>query len=158
MSCSVLVLSLQLTLSRIILFASDSSSCRGITATVFIHAAIFLVPAVAIALSKPAAHGWEPEIFLGLTLMANLVIAPFFVVLQFYPRYLEIRRSGGDPGSLSLLSLGSQALVIFAVGLRCCCAWKNRLGEICLLRFECGMNRVSFALISSPIRLEMLSC
>ena len=57
--------------------------------------------------------------------MANRVVAPVFTLLQFYTQVQEFRRQNGGPGSLSLLSLGLQALVMALVSVR----WFSRLGS-----------------------------
>jgi hypothetical protein len=54
----------------------------------------------------------------------NTWVGLVFVLLQFYPQYLEMRRMSGAPGSLSLLSLALQAVIILAVAVR----WLLRLG------------------------------
>jgi hypothetical protein len=56
--------------------------------------------------------------------MANRVVAPVSSLLQFYAQIKELRRQNSKPGSLSLLSLGLQALVVALVSAR----WFVRLG------------------------------
>ena len=102
------------------LFASRTS----IAATAFVHAALFLFPAIAIALPKPSPREFGTDIFIGFSVMVNTWVALVFVILQFYPQYLEMREMSGAPEALSLLSLGLQALVIIAVAAR----WLLRLG------------------------------
>jgi hypothetical protein len=57
--------------------------------------------------------------------MANRVVAPFFIFLQFCAQVQEFRRQNREPGSLSILSLGLQALVMALVSIR----WFARLGS-----------------------------
>ena len=97
----------------------------GFAASAFLHAVIFLFPTFGVALSKPPPHQFGTDILIALTTMTNRFAAPLFVVLQFYPQYLERRRSEGEPGCLSLLSLGLQSVVLAAVAFR----WLLRLGE-----------------------------
>lgn len=106
--------------------ASPSSNKAGsaIAAIAFAHAALFLFPAMLIALPKPSPREMGNAIFIGFTLIVNTWIALFFVLWQFYPQYLEIRRMSGATGALSLLSLAFQAVVIIAVAVR----WLLRLG------------------------------
>lgn len=78
-----------------------------------------------IALPKASARDWGNMLFVGFSLLVNTWVTLFFVILQFYPQYLEMRRMSGTPGSLSLLSLILQAVVILAVAIR----WLLRLGR-----------------------------
>jgi hypothetical protein len=107
--------------------SSRTGSGSGIAAITFVHTALFLFPAISIALPRPSPHGWGNSLFIGFSLIINTWVALFFVLFQFYPQYLELRRkpSGITPGALSLLSLGLQSGVILAVGVR----WLLRLGE-----------------------------
>jgi hypothetical protein len=78
-----------------------------------------------IALPRASARDWGNMLFVGFSLLVNTWIALFFVIFQFYPQYLEMRRMSGSPGSLSLLSLALQVVVIPAVATR----WLLRLGR-----------------------------
>jgi hypothetical protein len=64
-------------------------------------------------------------IMIGFVNTTNLVVTPTFVILQFWPQFLEMRRSGAEPGTLSLLSLGLQATAMTSVAIR----WLLRLGS-----------------------------
>lgn len=64
------------------------------------------------------------DIFIGFSLIVNTWVSLVLVVLQFYPQYREFRRQAGDPGALSLLTLGVQAVVLILVAVR----WLQRLG------------------------------
>ena len=88
------------------------------------HAALFLLPAVLIALPKPSPRDWGNDIFAGFSAIFNTWICLLFVVLQFLPQFLELRRISGAPGSLSLLSLGAEAALLIKLGIR----WWLRLG------------------------------
>lgn len=57
--------------------------------------------------------------------MANRVVAPVFILLQFYAQGKEFRRQNSEPGFLSLLSLCLQALVMALVSVR----WLVRRGS-----------------------------
>lgn len=57
--------------------------------------------------------------------MANRVVAPVFILLQFYVQVQEFRRQDRESGSLSILSLVLQALVLALVSTR----WFVRLGS-----------------------------
>jgi hypothetical protein len=85
---------------------------------------MFLFPAMIIALPKPSPREMGTGIFIGFTLIVNTWVALFFVLLQFYPQDLEMRRMSGTPVALSLLSLALQVVVILAVAVR----WLLRLG------------------------------
>src|SRR5437016_3615843 len=105
--------------------ASSSSITRiSIPTTAFIHAALFLLPAVVIALPKPSPPLMGPAIFTGFSAIVNTWVSLIFVAIQFYPQYLELRRQAGDPGALSLLTLGMQVVVLILVAVR----WLQRLG------------------------------
>jgi hypothetical protein len=101
------------------------TSRAGISATVLVHAAIFVFPAMAITLPRPAPHHLGADIFLGFSAMFNPWVGLIFVILQFYPQYLEMQRASGAPGTLSIHWLGYQAVAIIAVAIR----WQLRLGE-----------------------------
>jgi len=64
------------------------------------------------------------DIFTGFSAIINTWVSLIFVALQFYPQYLELRRQAGDPGALSLLTLGMQAVVLILMAVR----WLQRLG------------------------------
>lgn len=100
--------------------ASDGSFLKraGIAAIVFVHAAIFLLPTIAIALPKPSPHEMGRDIFIGLCGMLNHWLVPLFLLLQFYAQFLELRRSAGRPGALSLLFVGLELLVSTSMALR----------------------------------------
>ena len=102
------------------LFASRTS----IAAITLVHAALVLFPAIVYALPKPSPRDFGSDIFIGFSVMVNTWVALVFVILQFYPQYLEMRQKSGAPEALSLLSLGLQAPVIIAVAVR----WLLRLG------------------------------
>lgn len=121
--------------SRTTLFASYPSSSKpaspsnnkastAIAAIAFTHAALFLFPAMLIALPKPSPREMGTAIFIGFTLIVNTWVALFFVLWQFYPQYLEMRRMSGAPGALSFVFLAFQAVVILAIAVR----WLLRLG------------------------------
>ncbi|GAB7330626.1 hypothetical protein MBLNU13_g02199t3 [Cladosporium sp. NU13] len=90
----------------------------------FLHAVIVVLPAVAIALPKPSPPSWNTCIPTGLIGMENRVVALIFTVLQLYGQVQEFRRHDREPGSLSILSLGLQALVMALVSVR----W-SRVGQ-----------------------------
>lgn len=85
----------------------------------FLHAVIVVLPAVAIALPKPSPPSWNIGIPTALIGMANRFVAPVFIFLQFYVQVQEFRRQNREPGTLSLLSLVLQALVLAFVSVRC---------------------------------------
>lgn len=90
----------------------------------FLHAAVVVLPAVAIALPKPSPPSWNTGIPTGLLGMANRIVAPVFILLQFNTQIREFRRQNGELGRLSMLSIGLQALVMALVSVR----WFVRLG------------------------------
>ena len=104
---------------------TDGVSARTVSIAAFLHAAVVLFPAVAAALPKPSGHSWNNDILLALVIMSNQVVAPCFVVLQFVAQYWEMRVQKGDPGALSLLSVGLQVPTMMALGYR----WLLRLGN-----------------------------
>ena len=55
---------------------------------------------------------------MGFTTIVNTWVGLLFVLLQFYPQFLEMKRMAGASGSLSLLSLSLQAVVFLAVAVR----------------------------------------
>lgn len=116
--------------SSVLLYATYPSSRQpsparsSIALIAFIHAAIFLFPAVAIALPKPSPHEMGIDIFTGFSAIVNTWVSLVFVALQFYPQHIELRRQAGTPGALSLLALGMQAWVLVIVAVR----WLQRLG------------------------------
>ena len=120
--------------SRIVLYATKASTGNGrsgyfasstsISATAFIHAALFLFPAVAIALPKPSSRNWDNDIFTGFSAIVNTWMALVFVVMELYPQVLEFRRNSGLPGALSPASLSVRAVVLLGVAIR----WFMRLG------------------------------
>ena len=103
---------------------SSNRTANSVAAMAFGHATIFLFPAMIIALPRAPARDWGNMLFVGFSLLVNTWIALFIVIFQFYPQYLEMRRMSGSPGSLSLLFLALQAVVILAVAIR----WLLRLG------------------------------
>jgi uncharacterized membrane protein YidH (DUF202 family) len=106
----------------------DSSESRmkrtTIATTLFIHATLFLFPAVAIALPTASSNSWGNSLFTGFSIVFNTWLALFLAVLQFWPQFLEYRRRSGAPGVLSLLMLGIQAIVLIVLAGR----WLQRLG------------------------------
>jgi len=90
----------------------------------FLHAVVVVLPAVAIALPKPSPPSWNTGIPTALIGMTNRVVAPFFIFLQFCAQVQEFRRQNRESGSLSILSLVLQALVLALVSVR----WFARLG------------------------------
>jgi hypothetical protein len=94
---------------------------KGTAIQAFIHAAIVLFPAIAIALPKPSPHSWETDVPMALITMTNI-----FVLLQFYTQYREYRRQSGNPGALSILSLAFQPPVMAILAIR----WFIRLGVL----------------------------
>lgn len=104
--------------------AYDDRSSAAIAAIAFVHASIFLFPAMIIALPTPSPRRFETDVIVGFSFIVNTWVALSFVLLQFYPQFLEWRRMAGQPGSLSLLSLGLQAAVLLAAAVR----WLLRLG------------------------------
>lgn len=102
----------------------DGTRKRSIAGAVLLHAIMFILPIAFITLPKPKPRNMDSGIMIGLFNMINTVVAPFLAVLQFYPQFLEMRRSDYDPGSLSLRSLGLQVLIFTAVAVR----WFLRLG------------------------------
>lgn len=92
-----------------------SSNTHGISAIVFVHAALFPLHAVAIVLSRPIIHKMGTSIFVGFSAIFNTWISLFFVTLQFYPQLLEFRRLSGSQGSLSPVSLGIRAMMLLLV-------------------------------------------
>ena len=103
---------------------SNNKANTAIAAIAFTHAALFLFPAMFIALPEPSPREMGTAIFIGFTLIVNTWVALFFVLWQFYPQYLEMRRISGAPGALSVVSLALQAVVIIAIAVR----WLLRLG------------------------------
>lgn len=85
---------------------------------VFLHAAIVLFPAVAITLPKPSPHSLEIDIPGALITMANMVLAPLSLLLQFWAQYREHRRQAGEPGALSIPSLFIQVPVLTVLAIR----------------------------------------
>lgn len=118
----------------VILIAGNSSTDRSsmsrssIAGANFVHAALFLIPAISITLPKPSniSGNFGLSIVAGLSYQINNWIGLFCVVLQFYPQYIEMKRMLGDPGALSLLSLGLQALALTGVAVR----WFLRFGSL----------------------------
>jgi ABC-type dipeptide/oligopeptide/nickel transport system permease component len=84
----------------------------------FLHAATVLFPAVAIVLPKPSPHSWETDVPMALITMTNVVVAPLFLLLQFYAQYRECRRQSGHAGAFSLLSLSMQVFVMAILAIR----------------------------------------
>jgi hypothetical protein len=108
---------------------SSTVSCTqhcstSITTTAFVYAALFLFPAIFITLPKPSPHELGTGLLVGFTTIANTWAGFVFVLLQFIPQYLEMRRVSAIPGSLSPLSLALQAVIILAIAIR----WLLRLG------------------------------
>jgi hypothetical protein len=66
-------------------------------------------------LPKPFGHAFGKDILMALINMCNLVVAPCFVILQFYAQYREMRTQNGNPGALSLVSLGLQTPTMAAL-------------------------------------------
>lgn len=116
-------------MSSVMLFAfyPSNSKMSGTTiATITIlHAAIFLLSAMLIALPKPSPRNMGIGIFIGFSLVVNTWVALACVLLQFVPQYFEMRRMDGESGALSLASLALQAVVMLALARR----WLLRLGE-----------------------------
>ena len=105
---------------------SSGLSKFGIGAAVFVHAAIWLFPAACFALPKPTHwHQMGPDLIIGLITITSEYIAPFFVILQFCPQFLEMLYLNREPGALSLISLALQAVSLGAVAKR----WLLRLGS-----------------------------
>ncbi|KAF2832442.1 hypothetical protein CC86DRAFT_377606 [Ophiobolus disseminans] len=105
-------------------YAANSPSRTMLSATTFTHFVIFTLPAILIALPTPSAPTLERDIFTGFSAIVNTWVSSLFVILQFYPQYLELQRSHGDPGVLSLLALCMQGVVFVLLGVR----WLQRLG------------------------------
>ena len=89
-----------LTISSVILLAyypSDAinKTINGIAIMAFVYTTPFLFLAVIITLPKPSRRGWGTAIPTGFTLVVNTWVALFFVILQFVPQYLEMRRLSG---------------------------------------------------------------
>lgn len=103
---------------------NDKPNGNSLPIIVFLHAAIVVFPAIAIALPKPSAPSMGTDAIMALTNMTNTIVAPLFVILQFYAQYKEFRHQNGDPGTLSLLSLSLQALSAALLAYR----WLVRLG------------------------------
>lgn len=118
-----------LTFDRLLSFAAavsnDGAAGRNTSITAFSHAAIVLFPIIAITLPKPSGHTFERDILMSLISMSNRVVAPFFVTLQFFAQYREMRMQQGRPGAFSLLSLGLQVPIMAALAVR----WVLRLGN-----------------------------
>jgi hypothetical protein len=91
----------------------------------FLQAVVVVLPAVAITLPKPSPPSWNTGIPTGLIGMANRIVAPVFILLQFYTQVRELRRQNGELGCLSMLSIGLQTLVMALVSVR----WFVRLGS-----------------------------
>ena len=121
-------------LSRIVLYATKASISNGqsgyfanptsISATAFIHAALFLFPAMAIALPKPSSRNCDNDIFTGFSAIVNTWMTLVVVVMELYPQVREFRRMCGLPGALSPASLSVRAVVLLAIAVR----WFMRLG------------------------------
>lgn len=106
---------------------SSSTGTRvQVSVSTFVHAALFLFPAIAIAWPKSSRSppDMAQDIFAGFLLIFNTWISLVFVTLRFFPQYRALRRQFGDPDALSLLSLGTQGLVLILVAVR----WFQRLG------------------------------
>lgn len=84
----------------------------------FLHAAAVLFPVIAIALPTPPPHSWGTDVPTALITMNNMVVAPVFLLLQFYAQYREYRRQSGQAGALTLLSLSIQVPVIAILAIR----------------------------------------
>ena len=63
----------------------------------FLHAVIVVLPAVAIALPKSSSPSWNTGIPTGLIGMANRVVAPVFMFLQFHAQVQEFRHQNREP-------------------------------------------------------------
>ena len=97
-----------------------------VPAVALLHAAMFLWPSAGLAVPEPRNHRQlGPDLVLGLVVLANQVVAPLFAVLQFFPQYMEMQHMDGDPGALSLLSLGVHTIVLCGVAVR----WLRRIGR-----------------------------
>ncbi|KAK3053987.1 hypothetical protein LTR09_004763 [Extremus antarcticus] len=57
--------------------------------------------------------------------MSNRIVAPCFIVLQFFAQLREMVNQNGNPGALSLLSIGLQMPTATVLGYR----WLLRLGH-----------------------------
>lgn len=109
-------------LNRLIVYSRGTASGKldglGMPALAIAHAALFVVPAVAITLPKPSKDLFGDGLVVGLTNIVNCCIAPLSVLVQFCAQYIEIRRQNGQPGALSLLSACLQALVMALIATR----------------------------------------
>ena len=116
-----------LTCARLISFArAGSRNGRGISTTASLHAALVLLPVVAIILPQPrSGHTFPKDVMMALIAMSNIVVAPCFVVLEFYAQFRELKAQGGNPGALSLVSVALQMVTMAALGFR----WFLRLGH-----------------------------
>lgn len=104
--------------------SGTSTSGTTISAIAFVHAALILFPTMAITLPKLSPQHLGTDIFTGFSAIVNIWISLALVTLQFYPQHLELQRTSGSPGSLSLLSLEIRAVVTIAVAVR----WFQRFG------------------------------
>lgn len=96
----------------------------GTAIQAFLHAAIVLLPAVAITLPKPSSHSWDTDVPMALITFTNMLVAPLSLLLQYYVQYREYRRQSGGSGTLSLLALYIQVPVMAVLAIR----WFVRLG------------------------------
>jgi hypothetical protein len=111
----------------VVYIAYDTSKTKlSIGTFVLAHAALFLLPAIMIALPTPSPPSFGQDMFTGFNAVLNTWVSLLFVILQFYPQISKYRRLEGDPGVLSLLSTGMQAIVLLLLAIR----WQLRLGHI----------------------------
>jgi hypothetical protein len=85
---------------------------------VFSHAALFLLPAMMIALLTPSPPSFGQDIFVRFIAVFNTWVALLSVILQFYPQISKYRHLEGDPGVFSLSSTGMQAIVLLSLAIR----------------------------------------
>jgi len=97
---------------------------QRISIQAFLHAATVVVPAIAITLPKPSSPAWDTDVPTALIGMADQIVAPISMLLQFYAQFCEFRHQHGTPGCLSVFSLALQAVAMALVSLR----WFVRLG------------------------------
>lgn len=90
-----------------------------------LHVAAVLILAVVLSLPPASNHTMFTGIFMALVGMSNLVVAPCFGILQFWAQYREAKNQHGNPGALSLLSIGLQLLAMLILSVR----WLLRLGS-----------------------------
>lgn len=90
-----------------------------------IHTLVFMLIPAYIALAKATKHDYATDIFLGILQMSNFAITPCLIILQFLMQLCQNKLNNGNPGALSLLSIGLKMLAFAALSIR----WLLRTGS-----------------------------